>query len=518
MQPNLATGQSSFRSRGQRLLLEHAVLILTALLLLGCVNIIYYFQQQQTKLVQTLVLQQARQYIKGLAEFRTLYTNKVVAVVRHQGIAVSHDIKNNPLAIPLPATLSMLLGSRITAEGAGSVRLFSPFPFPWRQQEGGLKDDFDRNAWQFFLSQTESSPFYKFTQSNGQPILRYAMADRMRHSCVHCHNSHPDTPKKSWKVGDVRGILEVSLPISAANEAARDSLQGAYVLSLSLIVLFVTGLSIVIRGLRNAVRDSQLVNLDMSKEVIERKKAEQQSRLHSEEIAKANLQLEEANRELMEFNYVASHDLQEPLRTLESYATLLVEDIGRELPADAEEDIHFIQAAAVRMRKLVQDLLTLSRTNTQEFKLELVDLNACMDEVKANLGSSLANTGGEIRWTSLPQVQGDTSQLIRVLQNLVGNGVKFHGSSPPVVEVTAEREEKAWRIFVKDNGIGIDPKFQEQIFISFKRLHGTSHYEGTGIGLAIVRKVVERHAGQVNLESTPGKGSCFWFTLPDRDS
>jgi light-regulated signal transduction histidine kinase (bacteriophytochrome) len=218
---------------------------------------------------------------------------------------------------------------------------------------------------------------------------------------------------------------------------------------------------------------------------------------------------------LEEFSYVASHDLQEPLRTIASYSKLLKDDLGDELNEDAAEDIHFIIDAADRMRSMVQDLLELSRAGRSVLKSQIVDLNDCMDQVKHDLKVRLEETGGSIESRDLPTVEGDSSQLTRVLLNLVGNGLKFHGDEAPHVDISACKMDDDWRISVSDNGIGIPEQYQDQIFAPFKRLHGTTQYSGTGIGLAVVRKVVERHGGQVSIESTPGVGTSIAFTLPE---
>ncbi len=238
-------------------------------------------------------------------------------------------------------------------------------------------------------------------------------------------------------------------------------------------------------------------------------------RKHSEELIRRQIeQLAQANTELEEFNYVASHDLQEPLRTIASYCELLRSDMGVELSEQADEDIRFIVEASGRMKVLVQDLLQLSRAGRKEYDLLTVDLNACVESSIKDLRRRIRETKAEITFDRLPVIRADRLQITRVIQNLLSNAIKFHHGAPPQVHISACRAaEDFWKIMVADNGIGFDPAYSEQIFIPFKRLHGRSQYEGTGIGLAICRKIVQRHGGQIWAEPVLGKGTTMCFTV-----
>jgi signal transduction histidine kinase len=229
-------------------------------------------------------------------------------------------------------------------------------------------------------------------------------------------------------------------------------------------------------------------------------------------------ELEHKNNELEEFNYVASHDLREPLRTMTSYCELLEGDIKTELSADAKQDLMFLKDAAKRMNQLIQDLLDLSRTGRSEFKNDPVDMNACMEQVARDLYLRINETKGEVTWDRLPVVSGDFIHLCRVMQNLINNALKFHGEESPKIRISCEDlpgelNLKKCRIRIQDNGIGMDPKYFQQIFLPFKRLHTSGKYEGTGIGLAICKKIIERHNGKIEVESVPGQGSSFIITL-----
>ncbi len=251
--------------------------------------------------------------------------------------------------------------------------------------------------------------------------------------------------------------------------------------------------------------------------VAQLEKTQQELRHSSAETAHANEELMRRNAELDQFSYVASHDLQEPLRKLVVFSSMLQQDLGSELPEAAALDVHYIQDASTRMQELVRDLLDLSRTGRTEMEHEPVALDTCANSAIEALAVRVADTGAHITRDALPVVTGDATLFIQLYQNLIGNALKFVEAGPPAVHLTAERENGHWVLGVRDNGIGIKPEYAEQIFTPFKRLHGRTEFAGTGIGLAICRKAVERHGGRIWVESEPGHGAHFKFTTAAED-
>ena len=208
--------------------------------------------------------------------------------------------------------------------------------------------------------------------------------------------------------------------------------------------------------------------------------------------------------------------MQEPVRSLVAYSTLLREDLGKELPEDAATDLDYIAKAANRMQTVIADLLAFLRAGRAAMKAETVSLDDCVDESLEALRSQLEQSGARIERQALPRVVGDATLLTQLYQNLLSNAVKFAGDGQPVVELTAQQTGGVWTLGVRDNGIGLEPEHAEQIFEPFKRLHGITEYPGTGIGLAICRKSVDRHGGRIWVESKPAEGAHFKFTLPTR--
>lgn len=233
----------------------------------------------------------------------------------------------------------------------------------------------------------------------------------------------------------------------------------------------------------------------------------------NEQIERVNRELVQKNAELNDFTFIASHDLQEPLRKMIAFSDLLKRDLKAEQSERVEEDLGFISGAAMRMRVLVQDLLALSRTGRDGVKREPVSLRDCAERALGILSERVDSTGARIEFDDLPVVQGDRTLLEQLYQNLIGNALKFRGTQPPRIRLTADFDNGKQVFGVWDNGIGIKPEYAKQIFVPFKRLHGQTEYEGTGIGLAICAKIVQHHGGTIWVESEPGRGSHFKFTL-----
>ena len=248
-------------------------------------------------------------------------------------------------------------------------------------------------------------------------------------------------------------------------------------------------------------------------------------RVEVEERKKANDALDgsarvlaRSNAELEQFAYVASHDLQEPLRMVVGYVQLVEKRLADKLDADTREFMGFAVDGALRMQNLIQDILTYSRVSTRGSPPAPVDSADALKEALALLANRIAETGAGVDAQVLPVVKADRRQLVQLFQNLVGNAIKFCKEHPPRVRVEAQREARQWRFSVADNGIGIAPEYRERIFGVFKRLHTQREFPGTGIGLAICRRIIQRHGWEMGVESAPGGGSVFWFTLPEEAS
>jgi PAS domain S-box-containing protein len=245
------------------------------------------------------------------------------------------------------------------------------------------------------------------------------------------------------------------------------------------------------------------VNIDIT----ERRKTE-------EDMARLLSELQRSNKELEQFAYIASHDLQEPLRMIASYVQLLEQKYKGRLDEKADKYIYFAVDGALRMQNLIEALLAYSRVTTRGAPFDPVDTNLVFTHVVVNLSAVIKENHAVVTKDPLPTVRGDEAQLAQLFQNLIGNAIKFRKpDTPPLVHVSAKKARKQWAFSVRDNGIGMEAKYFDRIFQIFQRLHTHAEYPGTGIGLAICKRIVERHGGRIWLESAPGEGTTFFFTL-----
>jgi PAS domain S-box-containing protein len=247
--------------------------------------------------------------------------------------------------------------------------------------------------------------------------------------------------------------------------------------------------------------------LIVARDVTERKQMEVQ-------LATSLADLKRSNAELEQFAYVTSHDLQEPLRMITSYIQIIEEDYKGKLDADADQYLAFAVEGAKRMHTLINDLLAYARVGTRGEPFMPTSINSVLSKAIANLDVAIEESHAVVTHDQLPTVLGDESQLIQLFQNLLGNAIKFRGDDAPMIHVGVEETNDDWVFSVRDNGIGIDMRYAERIFVVFQRLHAREDYPGTGVGLAVVKKIVERHGGRIWVESEPAKGSTFYVTLP----
>ncbi len=247
--------------------------------------------------------------------------------------------------------------------------------------------------------------------------------------------------------------------------------------------------------------------LESNVDITLRKQEEERLRRTTEELIRSN-------RDLEQFAYVSSHDLQEPLRMVVGFMQLLQKKYQGRLDATAEQYIHFATDGAARMQKLIEDLLAYSRVGSKAREPEPADAEELLNKALANLSASILESRAEIERSPLPTIRADGPQMIQLFQNLVGNAIKFRGDRPPVIRIGARREGGFWIFSISDNGIGIAPEFHDKVFMIFQRLHARDKYPGTGIGLAICKKIVDRQGGRIWVESEVGGGSTFYFSIP----
>jgi PAS domain S-box-containing protein len=310
--------------------------------------------------------------------------------------------------------------------------------------------------------------------------------------------------KKLWELGSFKDI-------SVNKENFLELQQKEYLRYENLPLETADGRQINVEFVSNVyqVNDHKVIQCNI-RDITERKRAETKIQQILEDLGRSNAELEQ-------FAYVASHDLQEPLRMISSYVQLLAKRYQGKLDSDADEFINFAVDGAKRMQNLINDLLAYSRVGTRGNPLTPVSAEDLLKEALANLQFAIEESGASITHDPLPVIKGDPTQLVTVFQNLLGNAIKFRGSEPPRIHFGAQRDANEWIFSVHDDGIGIDPKFAQRIFVIFQRLNDRTAYPGTGIGLAICKRVIQRHGGRIWVESVAGEGATFYFTLPIKE-
>jgi signal transduction histidine kinase len=318
--------------------------------------------------------------------------------------------------------------------------------------------------------------------------------------------------------------LQIRISAADAQKAASDSTQLVIVASLIgiaislLVAIAVTlGISAPLRRLR--VSADRIAAGEMVEPGLTHRRDEigSLSRAMTTMVRSLNQQaveLKRSNADLEQFAYVASHDLQEPLRMVSGFTGLLKRRYGGKLDADADEYIEFAVSGANRMQSLINDLLSYSRVGREEVAAKAVDTQVALDQALANLQTAIEDRSALVSCGQLPTVWANHGMLVRLFQNLISNALKFCKAERPIVRIQAEARGGDWVFSVADNGIGIDPQYKDRIFLIFQRLHKQSEYPGTGIGLAVCKRIVERNGGRIWLESEAGKGTTFFFTLP----
>lgn len=307
--------------------------------------------------------------------------------------------------------------------------------------------------------------------------------------------------KKLWEIGLFKDIV-------ASQNAFSELQEKGYIRYEDLPLQTKDGRNINVEFVSNVylVNGNRVIQCNI-RDITRRKQAEEESKMLMKELARSNA-------DLKQFAYVVSHDLQEPLRSIRSFAQLLEKRYKDKLDDKANEFIDYIVSGVQKMELLIKDLLAYSQVETERQDFRSIKCSVALEEAIYNLRTAIKESNVELTYDFLPTVTADASQLSRLFQNLIGNACKFRGNEPLKIHISAQQKGNEWVFSVKDNGIGIAPNFFERIFAIFQRLHTRDEYQGTGIGLAICKKIVERHGGRIWVESEAGKGSAFYFTIP----
>lgn len=392
-----------------------------------------------------------------------------------------------------PAYMTRQISELVEGRGGVSFRLTSLRPI----RPGNAPDPWEAGALQRF--ETGATEILERSPRNGRDEFRYMARLVVEQPCLDCH------AKQNYRLGDVRGGLSVSIPVAHVQAEIGPQRQQTWLMhGLGFLLLSGASLAFIAR-LRSSWHELAAAKVEQERMVAAR----------TAELSAANVELARSNAELQQFAYAASHDLQEPLRMMGAYAQLIEKRYGAQLDDEGREFLGYMGDGAARMKAMIDDLLAYSRVGRGEPAFAPVAMDDVADAALMNLAAALGESHAEIeRPAPLPIVWGEMPLLVRLIQNLIGNAAKYrHPDRTPRIMLSAEPAPDGWTISVADNGIGVPADGRERIFLIFQRLHSKSEYPGTGIGLAIAKKIVERHRGRIWVEDNPGGGAIFRFTL-----
>lgn len=379
------------------------------------------------------------------------------------------------------------------------------------------------NDYNYFVTNPQGKSGYAMERVNFSEPVRRCLRDRSGADEMVSYHGRPVLASFTY-LPAYRLCIIGELTTSAAFQPVSEmkyfiTLMTAITLAVVMIIAFFLSASISrpIRALTALTTEAEAGNLDMTIELDTRDELGTLARSFNTMLAhlrQRTEQLARSNTDLEQFAYLVSHDLKEPLRSMVGFGQLLDTRYRDQLDDKARDYLRRILTGGERMRQLIDDLLSFSRVSTEARTLETVDTRLVVQEVLTALDRSIQDHGARVELGDLPVLQGHPTQLFSLFQNLIGNAIKFHGEAPPVIRVNARARDHEWELSVQDNGIGIAPEYAERVFQIFQRLHDRSAYPGTGIGLAVCKRIVERHGGRIWLSSEPGAGTTFHFTIP----
>ncbi|MCP5078989.1 MAG: response regulator [Psychromonas sp.] len=465
----------------------------------------------------------AQRYLEALSAFRSLYTSEVVSIADQTNLKITHNYKEYDNAIPLPATLTLVLGEKIGQTHSGAkAYLYSNYPFPWRSNESQklFQQDFIQQAWQQ-LNKNPNQPFFRFEEVDGIVSIRYAIADVMRETCVDCHNNHPQTPKNNWEIGDVRGVMEVILPVSIGQKQTQSSLQSAFIALAIMSVVVTLVLFLFVNRIKKDTNSLRTTNRSMALQQKETDAINIRIIEANKELCHKSQELERSNLIKSEFLATMSHEIRTPINGVIGMLTLLNHT---QLNEKQLHHTHLASTCANALLSLINDVLDFSKIEAGKLSIELIDFNII--DLIAEFATTMAQKAQEkniefiidVTQINYPMVKGDPNRIRQIMTNLVNNAIKFTPQGEVTLKAQLEKcsdNSLTLHCDVTDTGIGIPEDKLHTMFERFTQADSstTREYGGSGLGLAIVVKLCELMGGKVDASSVLDQGSTFSFSI-----
>ena len=519
---------------------KRALLIFAVMAFFGMLVVLLMLNRSSTIIAESLALQQAEFYSQAMTRFRAFYASEIVArVADSRDVTVTHDYKATPLAIPIPPTMSLEMSEQLSDQI--DARIYSDFPFPWRIQEGGIRDNFEQEALSFFRDSGDGN-YFRFTYLSGEMVLRFAEPVILSKECVSCHNTHPQSPKKDWKAGDVRGVQEVFVPLEQESAGIRNLVMDSFSI-MSVLGLFGLGfLAIVLSGLRRSVKKSKrLANQ------LQEKNEELEMALSQLQDAQAKLIIQEKMAHLGEVTAGIAHEIQNPLNFVNNFAEFskeILDELKEELTTlktqhdgvnqgglagivdDLSTNVSKISEHGKRADGIVKGMLLHSRGVADDFAE--MDINTLVRQFVQHAYHGMKAQDESLEVEIEESYQDDVGTVViaqqdfgRAFLNIMNNALyavhekKTRATSPyePSVQVKTMISGNSVEIRLKDNGDGIPEEIIEKIFQPFFTTKPTG--QGTGLGLSICYDIiVQQHGGDIEVNTLPGEGTEFIISLP----
>jgi len=411
-----------------------------------------------------------------------------------------------------------MIGDKLNSAGSDiQVKLYSAFPFPWRENKSGLNNEFERQAWQH-LTKNPTTPFIKFEPVNGILSLRYATADIMREQCINCHNNHEDSPKVDWQVGDVRGILEITQPLVQRLSAGNEIFIQMVALTSALVLFSFLSIIQIIRNLKNNSIKQQRLNRQLEHVITQRESVALEARLAEDRALVAKFQAETANKAKSTFLANISHEIRTPMNAILGYTQILQRE--NTFTQHQKKSLNIVGKSGEHLLALIDDVLDLSKIEAGRIEIfnepfDLVDLISTIDamfSLRAKTKNIIWRVSCDLNASSY-LVCGDQGKLRQILINLAGNALKFTKNGYVHLSVVSESNDGDLIFCVRDSGIGIDIEQQKNIFEAFNQGNVSSQFGGTGLGLTISHKYLKLMASRLLVKSNIDEGSTFYFKI-----